>query len=131
MSAEKIYFLGDDTGMRLSSKAKNHFSFYAKPTFLLDDDTAIYGKFGYHSAQLTLNVKNIPGPDSKSKNISGVGFGLGIMQKLKPHVYLSLEGEFVGYSKKSLIPRAPTRLTSSEFKVGLAYKFESLKTESN
>ena len=123
MNAEKLYFATQDTGLRLSSKGKNHFSVYAKPTFLLDENTAIYGKFGYHAIKLTANIKNLNGPDSKSINTNGVGFGLGIIQKLNSHVYLNLEGEFVSYSKKSIIPRGPVRLTSSEFKVGLGYKF--------
>lgn len=76
---------------------KQHFSVFLKPTYALDDDTAIYGKLAYHSTNI--NVKPVQGLNwiTDLMRVHGYGVGAGIQQKLTDNIYLQLEGEWTDY----------------------------------
>ena len=109
---------------------KDHYALYVMPTYLVNNSTGIFAKFGYHKQKGSLNYKNIQtvsegstiveeglgtgesGVDalyenatytaSGSKNFEGWGYGLGLKTLLTDNLFLQVEAEFIDYKSKSV-----------------------------
>jgi hypothetical protein len=84
-------------------RARDHYSLYVQPTYLLDNETAVFAKLGYHSTKLSL--QDINGEQFNSSNVdaiklNGIGCGIGAKKFIYEHLYLQAESEFVAYFEK-------------------------------
>ena len=92
---------GGDT-VSIKAKLKNHHSLYIQPTYLMNNNTGIFAKFGYHKAKgnLSFNDSTLD-PVSLSKNLDGWGYGIGAKTFINNNTYLQFEGSLVKYKSKS------------------------------
>ena len=79
---------GGFDGEDFTIKAKNMFSLYLEPGFLVADTTLVYGKVAYSSLKGQMRVV---GEASESETFSGFGFGGGIRTMLNNHSYIQVE----------------------------------------
>jgi opacity protein-like surface antigen len=86
----------------VKAKLKDHHSLYIQPTYLMNNNTGIFAKFGYHKAKgnLSFNDSTLD-PVSLSKNLDGWGYGIGAKTFINNNTYLQFEGSLVKYKSKS------------------------------
>lgn len=77
----------------LNLSIKGAYSLYVEPGFLLTDKTLAYGKLAYEAGKGTLSA----GEESRSKNLSGTGYGAGIRTMLDAKSFLQIEFMQVDY----------------------------------
>lgn len=99
-------------------KGKNHYSIYMQPFYIINKDTGVFAKIGYHSIKGEETVDGV----SYSKTFSGIGYGLGVKTFVNDNVYLQAEVQWVNYSGETVqgIKYKP-KSTSGIFSVG--YRF--------
>jgi hypothetical protein len=90
---------------RFSMRARNHWSLYLQPMYVLDDTTALFAKIGYHAAGLyatDLHGKLI-GQDhfGQSFKLSGAGYNLGMRKSLPYKIFMQVEGQYVSFHERS------------------------------
>ena len=92
---------GGDT-VSIKAKLKNHHSLYIQPTYLMNNNTGIFAKLGYHKAKgnLSFNDSTLDA-FSLSKNLDGWGYGIGAKTFINNNTYLQFEGSLVKYKSKS------------------------------
>ena len=93
-------FLGSD--FYTTTKIKNHFSVYVQPTYSINESTAFFAKVGYHNARVSINDINgqvFFNGLSYGNNVSGVGYGIGLMTMLNKNLFLKIELEKVDYNR--------------------------------
>jgi opacity protein-like surface antigen len=123
-----------------TSKISNHYSAYIKPTFAATDRIALFGKVGYHFGTMNFtdtngqmySWQNPPGTATPyvniNKNVSGVGYGLGLTVMVTDKVFVSGEFSVVDFGKVTLgqpltdvTATAQTKLNQGILSIG--YKF--------
>jgi opacity protein-like surface antigen len=122
----------------LNMSFKEHKSLYLMPMYLVNNNSALFAKLGYHETKGTLSyVQNVSGLTnndiyddsltvSGSKNFKGYGVGLGFRTVLSNNLYLQIEAEMVDYDKESIasgdttISFKPKPLSAS---LSVGYKF--------
>jgi opacity protein-like surface antigen len=110
----------------LNLSYKDHYAAYIMPTYLVNNSTGVFAKFGYHKQKGTLSYRNVQtvtntiavgedfdlnGPTyisetytaSGSKNFDAWGYGLGVKTLLTDNLYLQLDAEFIDYKSKSVV----------------------------
>jgi opacity protein-like surface antigen len=91
--------LVDLNGDNVSTELKDHYSIYIQPTYLINDNTGIFGKLNYNFAK---NVGKITGnTETTTKNLEGWGYGLGIKTFLNANTFVQVEGNYVDYDTHS------------------------------
>ena len=105
-----------------NNKAKNHYTLYIEPGFVLSDSTLAYGKLAYHN----LKLKTVTSDSNVSQNFSNIGFGAGVRTMLSKNTYLQAELGLVNFSEKSYVLSGATykeqpKLTYGS--LGVGYKF--------
>ncbi len=98
------YISNEASGDSSSAKAKlkNHHSLYIQPTYLINNNTGIFAKLGYHKAKGNLNFSDSTlDPISFSKDLDGWGYGIGAKTFINNNTYLQFEGSLVKYRSKS------------------------------
>jgi opacity protein-like surface antigen len=91
-----------------TSKITNHYSVYAKPTFAVTEKVAVFAKLGYNFA--TMNFTDTNGQMfswssnyvNLNKNISGVGYGAGLIYMITDNIFASGEYSTIDYGKVTL-----------------------------
>ncbi|OGB34561.1 MAG: hypothetical protein A3F78_01410 [Burkholderiales bacterium RIFCSPLOWO2_12_FULL_61_40] len=106
-------------GVGYELKAKDLYSLYFEPGFLVANSTLAYGKLSYQG--MTGETRLSTG-STLSDSFVGTGYGAGIRTMLGSNLYLQAEFEQIGYSEKSNsgLTSKPTATMGS---VGLGYRF--------
>jgi opacity protein-like surface antigen len=92
--------LVDLDGDNVSTELKDHYSIYIQPTYVINDNTGIFGKLNYNFAK---NVGKITGgTETSTKNLEGWGYGLGIKTFLNANTFVQVEGNYVDYDTHSV-----------------------------
>ena len=106
-------------GVGYELKAKDLYSLYFEPGFLVANSTLAYGKVSYQGMKWETKLST---GVTLSDNFTGTGYGAGIRTMLSPHLYLQAEFEQVGYTERSNsgLTSKPTATVGS---VGLGYRF--------
>jgi opacity protein-like surface antigen len=93
--------VGEGETTTIKAKFKDHHSVYIQPTYLINNSTGIFAKFGYHKAKGNLSLNNSTlDPISLSKNFDGWGYGIGAKTFINNNIYLQFEGSLVEYRSK-------------------------------
>jgi hypothetical protein len=77
------------------TKLQDHYSLYLQPTFLVNNNTGIFGKLSYNFAKYTGTV--IDDGRSASNNLEGWGYGIGSKTLLDKNTYLQVEVNYTDY----------------------------------
>jgi len=106
------------------TKLQDHYSLYLQPTFLVNNNTGIFGKLSYNFAKYTGTV--IEDGRSASNDLEGWGYGIGAKTFLTNSIYIQVEGNYVEYDTYSAILDGTTfsgkpKVLSALMSVG--YKF--------
>lgn len=85
----------------VETKLKEHFSAYIQPTYVLDSESAVFAKVGYHS----MKVEAVGQPGSSwlddKFHVQGIGYGIGYKRFINSAFFIQAEFQFVDYEKKS------------------------------
>jgi opacity protein-like surface antigen len=104
LSVGATYDLTDsdiDIDVLINSKLQDHYSLYLQPTFLVNNNTGIFGKLSYNFAKYTGTAK--ADGLSASNNLEGWGYGIGAKTFLTNSTYIQVEGNYVEYDTYSAI----------------------------
>jgi len=104
LSVGATYDLTDsdvDIDVIIKSKLQDHYSLYLQPTFLVNNNTGIFGKLSYNFAKYTGFVK--ADGRSASNDLEGWGYGIGAKTFLTNSTYIQVEGNYVEYDTYSTI----------------------------
>lgn len=120
------YALGDlragsasSGGVGYELKAKNLYSVYLEPGFVISNSTMAYAKVSY---QHTKGEMSLSTGDTQSEDYSGVGYGAGIRTVLDKNVYLQVEFSQLLFNEKTtggLISKPSATIGT----IGFGYKF--------
>lgn len=80
-------------------EAKDHYSVYVQPQYLLNNTTAVFGKLGYHKTKGTISGDFAA--NFTSESITGIGFGFGVKTFIDKNLFIQAEGQVVNYKEKS------------------------------
>jgi opacity protein-like surface antigen len=80
-------------------EAKDHYSVYVQPQYLLNNTTAVFGKLGYHKTKGTISGDFAA--NFTSESITGIGFGFGVKTFINNNLFIQAEGQVVNYKEKS------------------------------
>lgn len=100
--------------IKLNYNYKDHYSIYVAPTYVMSNNSAFFGKIGWHTQKGTLKYTetytfaDVTDDDgtlvntnaSGSKTFEGWGYGLGYIHSFG-NAYVQLDAEFIDYDKKS------------------------------
>lgn len=86
---------GDTIGL----EAKNHYSVYVQPQYLLNNTTAVFGKLGYH--QMKGSISGDYAANFTSEKYNGFGYGVGIKTFIDKNLFVQVEGQIVDFKQKS------------------------------
>ena len=105
--------------IKLSYNYKDHYSIYVAPTYVMNNNSAFFGKIGWHTQKGNLKYsetytctgidltedgqcnETLPNTNaSGSKTFEGWGYGLGYIHSFG-NAYVQLDAEFIDYDKKS------------------------------
>lgn len=118
LTKPKIVEEGDYEGCNIvcgaSYKLKDHYAFYVEPGYLVNENTIVYLKAGYHTAQAKVL-------DSKY-HLDGFSFGFGSKIFLSSKIFTSIEVEKIDFgSEKS----GSTKIEHESLlgTIGLGYMF--------
>lgn len=101
-------------------RAKNAYSFYVEPGFLLNDKTLAYGKLSYESAKGTAAST---GQAEASKSLNGTGFGAGIRTMLSKTSFIQVEFKQVGYGGIDIANAGSLTTKATVGTIGFGMKF--------
>jgi opacity protein-like surface antigen len=133
----------------LKTTFKDHKSIYLAPTYVINNNNAIFAKIGYHEQKGTLTYTNnqtvtntfttgedtidgTPNYDSEnitisgSKNFKGYGYGLGFKTLLSNNLYMQIDAEMISYDKETVTDGDYTfgfKPKSVNASISLGYKF--------
>jgi opacity protein-like surface antigen len=85
-------------GNSLKSKLQDHYSLYLQPTFLVNNNTGIFGKLSYNFAKYTGSITEDGVTRSASNDLEGWGYGIGAKTFLTNSTYIQVEGNYAEYS---------------------------------
>ena len=125
--------------IKLNYNYKDHYSIYVAPTFVLNNNSAFFGKIGWHTQKGTLKYTETytfaDAADndgsytntsaSASKTFEGWGYGLGYIHSFG-NAYVQLDAEFIDYDKKSFTSNNVTysfKPESLSASISVGYKF--------
>jgi hypothetical protein len=125
--------------IKLNYNYKDRYSIYLAPTYVVSNNSAFFGKIGWHTQKGTLNYTETytftdPADDegtftntiaSGSKTFEGWGYGLGYIHSFG-NAYVQLDAEFIDYDKKSFISDNVTysfKPESLNASISVGYKF--------
>jgi opacity protein-like surface antigen len=100
--------------IKLNYNYKDHYSLYLAPTYVMSNNSAFFGKIGWHTQKGTLKYTEtytfaddadddgtlVNTNASGSKTFEGWGYGLGYIHSFG-NLYVQLDAEFIDYDKKS------------------------------
>ena len=95
-------------------KAKDHYSIYVAPTYVLNENSALFLKAGYHKVKGELG--------GYSENFSGWGYGAGMKFMLDKNLYVQAELQRVNYGSETG-GGASIEPTSSAGIISIGHKF--------
>ncbi len=87
---------GDGT---IGLEAKNHYSVYVQPQYLLNNTTAIFAKLGYH--QMKGSISGDFASSFTSEKYNGFGYGIGVKTFIDKNLFVQVEGQIVDFKQKS------------------------------
>jgi opacity protein-like surface antigen len=87
-------YLGDLGGVKI--RAKNVYSLYVEPGFLINDKTLAYGKLSYEGAK---GQSPFPEANDVSRSMRGKGLGLGVRTLLDNSLFIQVEFKQVTYNR--------------------------------
>jgi len=90
-------------GDSLKSKLQDHYSLYLQPTFLVNNNTGIFGKLSYNFAKYTGSITEEGVTRSASNDLEGWGYGIGAKTFLTNSTYIQVEGNYTEYSTYSTV----------------------------
>lgn len=108
----------NDTKLSSTAKLKNHYAIYLEPGYVIDKSTLLYGKIGYHAAKF----HSTDNGSVTTSSMNGIGYGVGIRNKLDNQFFVQAELEQVNYSKKTVNTAQVTPHITS-INVGIGYQF--------
>jgi len=82
----------------LKSKLQDHYSLYLQPTFLVNNNTGIFGKLSYNLAKYTGSILQNDVLRTASSDLEGWGYGIGAKTFLNNSTYIQVEGSYTEYS---------------------------------
>jgi len=92
----------DSDGVSIKTELKDHYSLYLQPTFLVNNNTGIFGKLSYNFAKSTGTISDGTDSLNNSKNLEGWGYGIGAKTFLNNSTYIQIEGHYVEYDKHNV-----------------------------
>lgn len=109
---------------------KNNFGVYVKPTFVVSENLAVYGKIGYRAANIGMHTyDSTSGSADYSSSADGTEFALGVMRMFDKNLYLKMEAGLVNLKTKNELYRwnhadaYGLKLQSTSALVAVGYKF--------
>jgi opacity protein-like surface antigen len=102
LTDSKVNSFVDSEGVSVKSKLKDHYSLYLQPTFLVNNNTGIFGKLSYNFAKSAGTISDGTDSLSNSKNLEGWGYGIGAKTFLNNSTYIQIEGNYVEYDKHNV-----------------------------
>jgi opacity protein-like surface antigen len=111
----------------LKSKLQDHYSLYLQPTFLVNNNTGIFGKLSYNLANYTGSILQNGVTRAASSDLEGWGYGIGAKTFLNNSTYIQVEGSYTEYSNyRAVVDNATSfsgkpKILSALMSVG--YKF--------
>lgn len=91
--------LGTGDTLKITAKLKDQYAIYAQPTYVISNNTAIFGKLSYNFGKASYTLASATDSATGSEKIEGWGYGAGIKTFLDKNLYLQFEGNFVDYKK--------------------------------
>jgi len=96
------------TTSSLTAEFKDHYTIYVQPTFVINKDSAFYGKIGYSQAKVTLPATIVGSTNGAGANVTetitnrspdmkGMQYGLGLKTFLTNQAYVSIEASYTDY----------------------------------
>lgn len=96
------------TTSNLTAEFKDHYTIYVQPTFVINKDSAFYGKIGYSQAKVTLPATIVGSTNgaganvtetitNRSPDLEGMQYGLGLKTFLTNQAYVSIEASYTDY----------------------------------
>jgi opacity protein-like surface antigen len=126
----------DSASSTVKGKISDHWSLYIQPSYLINNTTAFFGKFGYHEAKLDLSPSveidgTTVGLPTASKSTTGYGYGLGLKTLFSDNAYVQIEAEQVDFKAKTieLLPAdvgsnpISTKAKTTSGRISIGYKF--------
>lgn len=106
-------------GVGYELKAKDLYSLYFEPGFLVSNSTLAYGKVSYQGMK---GETKLTTGATLSDNFNGTGVGAGLRTMLSSNLYLQAEFEQIGYTERSNsgLTSKPTITMGT---LGLGYRF--------
>ncbi len=86
-------------GGSIGLEAKNHYSVYVQPQYLLNNTTAVFAKLGYH--QMKGSISGDYAAAFTSEKYNGIGYGVGIKTFIDKNLFVQVEGQIVDFKQKS------------------------------
>jgi opacity protein-like surface antigen len=86
-------------GYTIGIRAKNHWSIYLQPQFLVSNNTALFAKVGYHS--MKGEITGDDAGDFVPSKFKGVGYGFGVKTFVNKNVFVQAEAQLVNYKERS------------------------------
>jgi len=130
-----------ETASGQSMKASDRFNIFLTPGYVIDKDKLVYLKAGYSSVKATSNSPTSyvdtgssgaisPALNNPSSTVGGYIVGLGYKQMIANGIYGFAEGNYMSYSKPSLVAANTNfrsvvnpSINSYQLLVGVGYKF--------
>jgi opacity protein-like surface antigen len=130
-----------ETASGQSMKASDRFNIFLTPGYVIDKDKLVYLKAGYSSVKATSNSPTSyvdasssgaisPALNNPSSTVGGYIIGLGYKQMITSGIYGFAEGNYMSYSKPSLVATNTNfrsvvnpSINSYQLLVGVGYKF--------
>lgn len=100
--------------------ARNAYSLYIEPGFLVNEKTLAYGKFSYEAAKGGAVVFDSP---EYSKSIKGTGFGLGVRSMLDKKMFIQVELKQIDFRTIDIGDGFTYKPKSTVGSVGFGIKF--------
>jgi opacity protein-like surface antigen len=121
---EKKFWRTDDS--KNYANTKNSMSLFAAPGMLINENTLVYGKLSLETTKVNIGTQttsnNVTTTRSKEESVNGVGFGLGVLNKINKNLFLQTEIKRVNYNSLNYFNDKVEASTTSG-NVGLLYKF--------
>ncbi len=87
---------GTDTGT-LSVEIKDPYTIYVAPTYVVGNNSALYGKLGYSKADVNVNATGGAALTSKPSDLEGWTYAIGSKTLLTNNVYVGVEASITDY----------------------------------
>lgn len=112
-----------DSEGSLAAQAKNHYSVYVQPTWVLNKTTGIYAKLGYnHTKGIFTGIGDENDAFSFDSKFKGTSYGVGIRTFMDTNLFVQVEASLANFKSKN-VDGANLKPKMTRATVSLGYRF--------